>query len=59
MSSHCLWGSVFVFVLVLITLCPFLCCKYLDDEERSGCFALLSVVCLVTVKVMWLFLKVP
>ena len=29
-----------IFVLVCITLCPFLFCKHLDEEERAGCFAL-------------------
>ena len=32
-------GSVLVFVLVCITLCPFLFCNNLDEEERAGCFA--------------------
>ena len=30
---------MFVFVLVCITLCPFLFCNHLDEEERTGCFA--------------------
>ena len=26
-------------VLLCITLCPFKFCNYLEEEERSGCFA--------------------
>ena len=37
------------FCVVFITLCPFLFCNYLDEEERAGCFAfivfLLSCYC--------------
>ena len=29
-----------IFVLVCITLCPFLFCNYLDEEESAGCFVL-------------------
>ena len=47
-----------VFVLVGITLCPFLFGNHLDEEERAGCFVLI-VLCLVTVNVLWLFLSVP
>ena len=32
-------SSLFVFVLVCITLCPFLFCNHLDKKERAGCFA--------------------
>ena len=32
-------GSVVLFVLVCITLCPFWFCNHLDEEERAGCFA--------------------
>ena len=31
-------GSVFVFVLLCITLCPFWFCNHLEEEERAGCF---------------------
>ena len=31
-------GSVFVFVLVCIALCPFKFCNHLGEEERAGCF---------------------
>ena len=31
-------GSVFVFVLLRITLCPFQFCNHLEEEERVGCF---------------------
>ena len=30
---------MFVFVLVYITLCPFLFCNHLDEKGRAGCFA--------------------
>ena len=30
-----------VFFTVCITLCPFLFCNYLDEEEEAGCFALI------------------
>ena len=30
---------MFVFVLVCITLCPFLFCNHLEEEEIAGCFA--------------------
>ena len=30
---------MFVFVLLCITLCPFLSCNHLEEEERAGCFA--------------------
>ena len=33
--------SVFVFVLLCITLCPFWFCNHPDGEERAGCFALI------------------
>ena len=32
-------GSVLVFVLVCITLCPFLFCNYLDEVGGAGCFS--------------------
>ena len=32
-------GSVFVFDLFCITLCPFLFCNNLEEEEKAGCFA--------------------
>ena len=35
-------GSVLVFVLVCITLCPFQFCNHLDKEERAGCFAFVA-----------------
>ena len=38
-----MWGSVFVFVLVYITLCPFKCCKHLEEEMRAGSFALTAL----------------
>ena len=30
---------MFVSVLSCITLCPFLFCNHLEEEERAGCFA--------------------
>ena len=32
-------GSVLVFVLLYITLCPFLVCNHLDKEDMAICFA--------------------
>ena len=35
------WGSsVFVFVLLCITLCPFKFCNYLEEGEKAVCFAI-------------------
>ena len=50
---------VLVLVLVYITLSPFLFCNHLQEEERGGCFLLLSYGCLVTVSALWPFLTVP
>ena len=50
---------MFVFVLLCITLCPFLFCNHLEEEWKAGCFTVLSYRCLVTVNVLWLFLTVP
>ena len=50
-------GSVFVFILVRITLYLFEFCNQLAEEERAGC--LLSYGCLVTVDVLSIFLTVP
>ena len=33
------WGSVFVFVLVNITLCPFWVFNHLGEDEKAICFA--------------------
>ena len=52
------FGSVLVFFLVCITLCPLEFCNHLDEEKRAGCFALI-VLSLVTVNVLWHFLKAP
>ena len=30
---------MFVFASVSITLCPFLICNHLEEEERAGCIA--------------------
>ena len=46
-------GSMFVFVLLCITLCPFQFCNHLEEEERElVALLLLSYRCLVTVNVM-------
>ena len=34
----CCGGSVFVFVLLCITLCPFEFCNHREEDERAGCF---------------------
>ena len=36
-------SSVFVFVLVCISLCPFWFCNYLDEDKRAGCFAVIII----------------
>ena len=51
-------GSVLVFVFVFITLCPFLSCHHIDEEERAVAFHLLFFKCNITINNMWLFLKV-
>ena len=45
-----------VFVLVFVIKCPFLFCNHIGEEERAGCYVLLSFGCLVTANVLWLFL---
>ena len=53
-------GSVLVFVLVCIKLCPFVFCNHLEKEERESWFICFIVSrMLVTVNVLWLFLTVP
>ena len=37
-------SSVFVFVLLCITLCPFYFCNHLEEEEKAGCFAIITLV---------------
>ena len=32
-------SSVFVFVLLCISLCSFYFCNHLEEEEKAGCFA--------------------
>ena len=45
------WGSVFVLVLLCITLCPFLFCNHLEEEERElVALLLLSYGCFVYCK---------
>ena len=46
-----------MFVLLCITF--LIICNYLDEEVRAGCYASLSSLCLVTVRVMWLYLAIP
>ena len=51
---------MFVFVLLCITLCPFLFCNHLEEEEKAGCFAIIvEQIYIVTINVLWLFLTVP
>ena len=40
-----------VFVLVCITLSPFLSCNHLDEEEELVALLLLSFGCLVTINI--------
>ena len=55
-----LGSSVFVFLLLCITLCPFLFCNHLEEEEKAGCFAIIVFYrCIITINVLWLFLTVP
>ena len=51
----CVWSSVFVSVLVCITVCPFPCSNHLEEKD----FVLLSHPCLAILYVLWLFLTVP
>ena len=46
---------MFVFVLLCITLCPFI----LKRKRKLVALLLLSYRCIVTVNVLWLFLMVP
>ena len=32
---------MFVFVLLCITLCSFLFCNHLEEEEKAGCFVII------------------
>ena len=34
---------MFVFVLLCITLCPFLFCNNLEEEEKAGCYAIIAL----------------
>ena len=52
-------GSVFVFVLLCITLCQFQFCNDLEEEEKAGYFAIFVFRCIVTINVLWHFLTVP
>ena len=36
-------SSVFVFVLIYITLCPFKFCYHLGEEKKAGCFAIIDL----------------
>ena len=36
---------MFVFVLLCLTLCPFLFRNHLEEEEKAGCFAII-VLCM-------------
>ena len=50
-TSHCLWESVFVFVLLCITISSFYFCNHL--EEKDGCFVfiVLQMYCFFTCSV--------
>ena len=50
-------SSVFVFVSLCITLCPFFF-DHLEEEEKTGCFAIIVLHNIVTINVLWLFLTV-
>ena len=53
-------SSVFVFVLLCITLCPFWFCNHLEEEERELVALLsLSCKCVVAIGLLWLLLAVP
>ena len=34
---------MFVFVLLCITLCPFLFCNHLEEEEKGGCLTIFAL----------------
>ena len=57
-----MYFPLFVGVLCLSLLCyAVLCvrsrfCDHLEEEEKSGCFAILYYRCTVTINVLWLFL---
>ena len=53
--------SVFAFVLLCLTVCPFYFCNHLEEEENAELVALLllSYQCLVNVNALRLFLMVP
>ena len=50
---------MYVFVVLCITLCSFLFCNHLEEEEKADCFAIISYRCILIVNVLWLFLAVP
>ena len=52
----CVWCSVFVFVLVCSTLCPFLCSNHREEEDFV---VVLSHPCLAILYTLCLFLTVP
>ena len=48
-------SSMFVFVLLCITLCPFLFFNHIEEEEKPGCFAIIVLqmfVCFVALRPM-------
>ena len=49
------------YVLLCITLCPFLFCNHLDGEERElvALLGLSSWCFVIVVSVVWLFLALP
>ena len=50
--------SVFVFVLLCITLSTVLFCNHLEEEKKAGCFSSIVLQIIVTINVMWLLLTV-
>ena len=50
---------MFVFVLLCITLCPFLFCNHLEERKKAGCFAIIVLQMIWYYNVLWLFLTVP
>ena len=52
-------SSVFFFVLLCITLCPFSFCNHLEEEEKAGCFVIFVLQMYCYYNVLFLFIMVP
>ena len=48
---------MFVFVFLCITLCQFFF-DHLEEEETTGCFAIIVLNNIVTINILWLLLTV-